>query len=112
MASEDWLVLAKKASSDRTAFEHFYADLPGKIRQLLKHMDPRVKSQRNIEKELSSFSEEARVELQKLLKYQQSFALNHKFKKGHHQSKYKGKAKNLNHLINKKKAVQYDKRKT
>ena len=109
-AAEDWLALARKAAASREAFEHFCNDLPGRIKHLLKHLDPRGKSQRNVEKEMAGFSEPERQALQALLKYQQSFPLNHKFKSTRHESKYSGKAKNMNHLIDRERAAHYDKR--
>ena len=108
--SELWLDEAKRASQARDAFEHHYHNLPGKVRSLLKHMDPRSKSQRNIEKELTKFSEEEQKSLKAMLKYHQAFPLSHKYPKPRHQSKYKGKAKNMNHLIGRDEMKGYDKR--
>ena len=110
MSETDWLAVAKKASASKDAFETFYHELPGKVRQLLKHMDPRAKSQRNIEKELSKFSEDEVKAMQSMLKYHQALPLNHKYPKPRHQSKYKGKTKNNNHMISKDHMKLFNKR--
>lgn len=106
----EWLADAKKACESRDAFEFYFSKLPGKVKHLLKHMDPRSKSSRNTEKELEKFAEEEQTILKNLLKYHQAFPLGHKFKQERHKSKYKGKAKNLNHMIDKDKIKSFDKR--
>lgn len=108
--SDAWLDDARRASQSRDAFEQNYHALPGKVRSLLKHMDQRSKTQRNLDKDLAKFSEEEVKAIQAMLKYHQSLPLNHKYPKPRHQSKYKGKAKNINHLISKGEMKGFDKR--
>ncbi len=108
--SDSWLADALRAAQSRDLFEQNYHELPGKVRSLLKHMDQRSKTQRNIEKELGKFSEDEQKAIQSMLKYHQALPLNHKYPKPRHQSKYKGKAKNKNHLIGRDEMKGFDKR--
>ena len=108
--ANSWLADGRKAGGSRDAFEQNYHLLPGKIRSLLKHMDPRSKSPRNTDKELAKFSDEEQTCLKDLLKYHQAFPLKHDYPKPRHQSKYRGKAKNMNHLIDKEKMKGFNKR--
>lgn len=110
MASSSWLEDATKASQSREAFEEGYHALPGKIRSLLKHMDPRSKSPRSTDRELDKLEEDEKKAIQAMLRYHQAFPLNHKYPKPRHQSKYKGKAKNQNHLISRDDLKRFDKR--
>ena len=105
-----WLSDGKRAAANRDAFEQNVHLLPGKVKSLLKHLDPRSKSQRNTDKDLEKCSDEERQVIQALLKYHQAFPLNHKYPKPRHQSKYKGKAKNQNHLISRDDMKRFDKR--
>jgi hypothetical protein len=106
----EWLSDAKKASQSRDAFEANYHLLPGKVRSILKHMDQRSKSSRNLDKDLAKFDEEEQVMLKSLLKYHQAFPLKHSYPKPRHQSKYKGKARGKNHLISRDELKGFDKR--
>jgi hypothetical protein len=108
--SSDWLADARRASQSRDAFEQNFHLLPGKVKSLLKHLDPRSKSSRNTDKDIAKMSEDERQCIDALLKYHQAFPLKHNFPKPRHQSKYKGKAKNMNHLIEKDKMKGFDKR--
>ena len=111
--AEEWLNDALKASSGREAFEQNYHLLPGKIKSLLKHMDARAKSSRNIEREIAEISQEGQNCLKNLLKYHQAFPLKHDYPKPrHHESKYQGKARNMNHLIGRDELKGFDKRST
>ncbi len=105
-----WLDDARRALVSRDAFERNYHLLPGKVRTLLKHLDSRSKSPRNTDKDLAKLTEQERGVLSDLLKYHQAFPLKHSYPKPRHQSKYKGKAKNMNHLIEKDKMKGFDKR--
>jgi hypothetical protein len=109
--AEEWLPDARKASQSREAFEQNYHLLPGKIKSLLKHVDPRAKSSRNVDKELAELSEDGQKVIPSLLKYHQAFPLKHDYPKPrHHESKYKGKARNMNHLIGREELKRFDKR--
>ncbi len=110
MQEGQWLQDARRVSRSRDDFERGYNNLPGKIRQLLKHLDPRSKSMRNSDKELAELSEAERQMVTALLKYHQAFPLNHSFPKERHQNKYNSKAKNQNHLISKDMMKNWDKR--
>jgi len=110
VASEAWLGDAKRASESRAAFEAGYHALPGKVRSLLTHLDPRSKSPRNTDRELEKFSDEERAVIQAMLRYHQAFPLNHDYPKPRHQSKYKGKATNRNHLIGRDELKLFNKR--
>jgi len=105
-----WLAEAQASVRSRDEFEQNYHDLPGKVRSILKHMDPRTKSSRNIEHELEKFDKIEQQFLKDLLKYHQSLPLNHKYPKPRHKSKYQGKAKNVNHLISRDEMRDFDKR--
>lgn len=109
--TENWLDDARRASASKDAFEQLFHLIPGKIKQILKHLDPRSKSSRNIDKDIQKLSESEQKALQALLKYHQAFPLNYKFPKPRHTSKYRGKAKNQNHLIDKEQLRAFDKRK-
>ena len=110
MASSVWLEDAKRASRSRDAFEEGYHLLPGKIRSLLKHLDPRSKSPRNTDRELEKMEDEERKVIDAMLRYHQAFPLNNKYPKPRHESKYKGKAKSQNHLISRDDMKRFDKR--
>ena len=112
MADVSWHEVARRASQGRDLFEQNYQDLPGKVRSLLKHLDPRSKSSRNNEKELAKLSEEEQAQIPRLLKYHQAFPLAHKYPKARHASKYKGKAGNKNHLISRDEMKVFNKRST
>lgn len=106
----DWLMDGEKASQSREAFEQNHHLLPGKVKSILKHMDQRSKTSRNLEKDLGKFEETEVILLKKLLKYQQAFPLKHDYPKPRHQSKYKGKAKGMNHLIGRDELKGFNKR--
>lgn len=73
-------------------------------------MDPRSKSPRSTDRELDKLEEDEKKAIQAMLRYHQAFPLNHKYPKPRHQSKYKGKAKNQNHLISRDDLKRFDKR--
>lgn len=110
MPTESWCGTARRAVASRETFESQFSSLPGKVRQLLKHLDPRSHSQRNTERELQAMSQEERELLQRLLKYHQAFPLNHDYPKERHKSKYRGVARNQNHLISTDELRGFDKR--
>lgn len=107
---DSWLADGQKASQSREAFEQNYHLLPGKVKSILKHMDQRAKSSRNLDKDLAKFSDEEHVLLKALLKYHQAFPLKHNYPKPRHTSKYKGKARGMNHLISRDELKGFDKR--
>lgn len=107
---EPWVGTARSAARSRDDFERLHEELPGRVRQLLKHLDPRAHSMRNVDKELAEFTGEERALLQSLLKWRQSFPLNHDFPRGRHQSKYKGKGRRSNHLISTEELRGFDRR--
>lgn len=108
--TEDWLTTGKKAAASKQGFEDNYSELPGKIRKLMKHLDPRSGSKRNTDREIEKMSEEARQCLQSMVRYHQAFPLNHKYKQERHQNKYGQKTKSRNHLISKDEIKSFDKR--
>ncbi len=110
MSHHPWLEVARAAAQSREAFERHFQELPGSIRHLLKHLDPRSHSQRPVEKELAAMELVEREALRALLKFHQAFPLNHKFERQRHESKYRGKAGNLNHLVPREELKGFDKR--
>jgi len=111
LAKDDWLQLATRTASSREAYMAGIQQLPGKIRHLLKHLDPRSNTPRNLENEIADYSEAEKAILQKLLKYHMSFPMGHKFSNSRHEGKYKSKAPNRNHLISHEEMRRFDKRK-
>jgi len=110
MSDIEWVRDAQKACTSKEAFETNYHSLPGKIKQLLKHIDPRAKSQRNIQKDLDKLEDSEKQTIDKLLKYHGALPLKHKYPKPRHQSKFKTKSKSKNHLIQKDEMKGFNKR--
>lgn len=110
MSEQDWQDIARRAIASRGDFERRYNDLPGRIRHLLKHLDPRAKTMRNTENELKEFGEDEVALLRAMLKQLQSFPLNHDFPRNRHESRYRGKCKNRNHLISSEELKRFDRR--
>ncbi len=110
MPETEWIRDAQKACASKDSFEIHYHSLPGKIKQLLKHMDPRAKSQRNIEKDLDKLTEEEKKTINQLLKYHGALPLKHKYPKPRHQNRFQSKTKNNNHLIPKNEMKGFNKR--
>jgi hypothetical protein len=73
-------------------------------------MDPRAKSQRNIQKDIDKLEEEEKKTIEGLLKYHCALPLKHKYPKPRHQSKFKTKHNNKNHLISRDDLKGFNKR--
>jgi hypothetical protein len=110
MSEIEWIRDAQKACVSKDSFETNYHSIPGKIKQLLKHMDPRAKSQRNIEKDLDKLTEDEKKTINQLLKYHCALPLKHKYPKPRHQNKFQTKYKSANHLISKNEMKGFNKR--
>ncbi|MBF0244664.1 MAG: hypothetical protein HQL31_05280 [Planctomycetes bacterium] len=108
--SDSWLGLARRAAASRVEFERLHNELPGKIQKLLKHLDPRVNSSRNLEREMDGFGPEEKKLIQAMMRYKTSFPPKHDFPRPRHESKYKGKARNSNHMIGRDELRKFDKR--
>jgi hypothetical protein len=112
MIEPGWIETSKRACTSKELFEENYHSLPGKVKQLLKHLDPRAKSQRNVDKDVEKLEDEEKKTIDKLLKYHQALPLKHKYPKPRHQNKFqsKSKTKSKNHLISKDEMKGFKKR--